>query len=65
MAYSFVTTCKNPKCGKKFDVSESPMGVPGGKDREEYYCPYCQTENGYIMTDGFVHTRKINEDNNS
>lgn len=35
------------------------MGVPGGKDREEYSCPYCHEEVGYIMTDGHVKVEKM------
>ena len=52
-------TIKCSNCGKWFHVVETPMGVPGGKDKEEYYCPYCDHEEGYIMTDGFVHTLEI------
>ena len=50
---------KCSKCKKWFYVVEYPMGVPGGKDKEEYNCPYCLHENGYIMTDGYVRTEKI------
>ena len=35
------------------------MGVPGGKDKEEVICPYCHSEEGTRMTDGFVYTYKI------
>lgn len=49
--------CK--KCGKKFRVEVTTMGVPGGKDREEITCPYCSQLNGYRMTSGFVNTYKI------
>lgn len=49
--------CNN--CGKWFYVVEFPMGVPGGKEREEYSCPYCHQEAGHITTDGFVRVQKI------
>ena len=49
------------KCGKEFKVKVTTMNVPGGKDREEIYCPYCNAENGYRMTSGFVKTYKIGE----
>lgn len=50
---------KCSKCKKWFYVIDMPMGVAGGKDKEEYFCPYCYHEEGAIMTDGFVHTEKI------
>lgn len=57
------TTCKN--CGKDFRYEVTDMGVPGGKDREYVYCPYCQAENGSYVTSGFVHSYKIeNEQTN-
>lgn len=59
MAESYIVMC--PNCGKEFQVQEFPMGVPGGKEREEYYCPYCHKEAGYITTDGYVKTSKIIE----
>jgi len=37
------------------------MNVPGGKEKEELFCPYCHEENGYRMTSGFVNTYKIEE----
>jgi len=49
--------CK--KCGKEFLVQVTTMNVPGGKDKEEVFCPYCGEENGHHMTSGFVHTFKI------
>lgn len=50
---------KCSECGKWFSVIEFPMGVPGGKEREEYSCPYCHQEVGYKMTDGYVRVEKI------
>lgn len=52
--------CK--KCGKEFRVKITDMRVPGGKDREYIYCPYCGEENGSEMTSGFVYTYKIDEE---
>lgn len=53
-------TCE--KCGKKFKVQVTTMNVPGGKDKEEIWCPYCHAENGYRMTSGFVNTFKIEDE---
>ena len=47
------------KCGRKFRVQVTTMNVPGGKEKEEIFCPYCGHENGYRMTSGFVYTYKI------
>lgn len=49
------------ECGRRFLVQVTTMGVPGGKDREEIICPYCNADNGYRMTDGFVYTSEIEE----
>lgn len=51
------------ECKNTFIVQVTTMNVPGGKDKEEIYCPYCHAYNGYRMTSGFVYTHKI--DNNS
>ncbi len=59
MAYSYDTKCSH--CGKPYHVQEAPMGVPGGKDKEEIFCPWCHQIDGYMMTDGFVRTEKIEE----
>lgn len=48
-------------CERTFLVQVSTMNVPGGKEREEVYCPYCHALNGYRMTSGFVRTFKIDE----
>ena len=56
-AEDYTEKCSN--CGKVFRVVIAPMGVPGGKMREEINCPYCYHENGSCMTDGFVRTYKI------
>lgn len=51
--------CK--KCNRFFIVRVTTMNVPGGKDKEEIFCPYedCCEENGHRMTSGFVETYKI------
>ncbi|MFC4797755.1 hypothetical protein ACFPA1_00070 [Neobacillus sp. GCM10023253] len=53
------TTCK--KCGKDFHYKVTDMGVPGGKDREYIYCPYCGEKNGSKVTSGFIYTYKIED----
>lgn len=52
-------TCSD--CGREFGVRVSTMNVPGCKSKEEIFCPYCNHENGYRMTSGFVETYKIEE----
>ena len=47
------------QCKKWFQVNVTTMGVPGGKTKEEVTCPYCSSEEGTRMTDGFVYTYKI------
>jgi len=53
------TKCK--KCGKEFKTEVTDMRVPGGKDRENIHCPYCNEINGSVMTSGFVFTEKIKD----
>lgn len=55
----YTMTCKN--CGRKFRIQVTTMNVPGGKDKEEIFCPYCGEENGYRMTSGFVYTYKTED----
>ena len=55
----FEMTCS--ECGRRFRVQVTTMNVPGVKEREEIYCPYCNAYNGYRMTSGFVYTFKIDE----
>lgn len=52
-------TCK--ECGKDFTWSESGNVYPGGKDREYIRCPYCNADNGSVMTSGMVISYKIDE----
>lgn len=51
--------CKS--CKKKFLYQVFDMRVPGGKDREYIYCPYCHQENGSVITSGWIETYKIEE----
>lgn len=57
MAWNYSTTC--PKCGKPFHVQEFPMGVPGGKEKEDIDCPWCHTTVEQKMSDGWFFTTKI------
>jgi hypothetical protein len=47
-----------PQCGKKFEVTVSFSGYPGGKETEEVWCPYCFFS-GYIRTSGLPNPHKI------
>lgn len=49
------------KCGEDFTWEDYGNVYPGGKDREHINCPYCNAENGSIMTSGRVITYKIKE----
>jgi transposase-like protein len=53
------TTCQ--KCGKDFNYEVTDMKVPGGKDREYIYCPYCKEINGSEVTSGFIYSYEIDE----
>ena len=57
MARSYDMTC--PYCGCKFHVLEFPMGVPGGKEKENIDCPWCNHTVEQKMTDGWFVTSKI------
>lgn len=59
MGQVFNTKCE--KCGANVKVMESPMNVPGGKEREEAYCPSCNHIVASIMTSGFVRASLVNE----
>lgn len=48
-------------CGKGFTVKISDSGYPGGKERESIDCPWCGAENGSVVTNGTVSTRKVIE----
>lgn len=49
---SYETECDN--CKTELVVIERPMGVPGGQEMEEGYCPLCRNEVARFMTDGFI-----------
>ncbi|AXK38522.1 hypothetical protein [Crenobacter cavernae] len=51
---SYETECK--KCHAKVIVTEHPMGVPGGQDKEQGYCPACGELVAEFMSDGFIRT---------
>ena len=46
-------------CGKRFSVTISNAGYPGGKERESINCPWCGVENGSEVTSGIITTRKV------
>lgn len=52
-----ITTCKS--CGKKYGYVVSDMKVPGGKEREYAYCPYCKSEGPSVLTSGWITTYKL------
>ena len=60
MARNFDTTCKN--CGAKAHIQEFPMGVPGGKEKEEVNCPKCRSIIYEAMTDGWFVSALIESD---
>lgn len=53
------TTCS--ECGKAFIVSEYELSMPGTKDLESVYCPYCNTYNGEVFINGLARSSKIDE----
>ncbi len=53
------TTCAG--CGSMVAIVEEPMGVPGGQEREQAYCPKCGTLVAKFMTDGFIRAYLIDE----
>lgn len=54
MARNFEVKC--PSCGTLVAVIERPMGVPGGKEREEANCPVCGEIVYTGITDGWFNT---------
>lgn len=51
---SYETECT--QCGATVIVTEHPMGVPGGQEKEQGYCPTCHGLVAEFMTDGFIRT---------
>ncbi len=54
-----INTCS--KCGKDFILTENKLPMPGTKDFESVFCPYCKAYNGEVFLNGLAHTRKIDE----
>jgi len=52
MSWNYEVECK--KCKSLVKVTERPMGVPGGKEKEQAYCPNCKELVAEHMTDGFL-----------
>jgi Zn finger protein HypA/HybF involved in hydrogenase expression len=57
MSHSYETEC--PSCHSKVKVIERPMGVPGGKEKEQGYCPKCNGLVAEFMTDGFINVELV------
>lgn len=57
MAHNHEKEC--PCCHALVGIVEAPMGVAGGKEREEALCPICHTELYSAMTDGWFYTSII------
>jgi len=62
MPYNFTEKC--PNCGVLVAIVEYPMGVPGGKEREEANCPNCGETLFSAMTDGWFSTEVVSEKQN-
>ena len=54
-----IEKCNNPDCEKEFHVHTIGGGVPGGKEREEVVCPYCNKTVRTEMTSAVFRTSKI------
>lgn len=51
-------------CKKEFLYQIFDMRVPGDKDREYIYCPYCMNANGSLVTSGWILSYKLEEKQN-
>ena len=60
MGLEYETVC--PKCKAKLRIVERPMGVPGGKEKEQAYCPKCKELVSERITDGFLDAYLIEND---
>lgn len=60
MGWDYETKCK--KCGAKVSITERSMGVPGGKEKEQAYCPKCGVLVAEHITDGFIDTSLISKE---
>lgn len=54
-----VRICSN--CGKKYKVTERDLPLPGTIEREGIYCPWCNSVEGQLLTNGLVYTEKVEE----
>jgi hypothetical protein len=59
MGWNYDTECK--QCGTKLRIAERSMGVPGGKEKEQGYCPKCGEVVAEFMTDGFIDVHLVVE----
>ena len=59
MGWRYELSCS--KCGAKLKIVERPMGVPGGKEKEQAYCPRCHELVAEHMTDGFISAHLVEE----
>ena len=60
MGWNYNVNC--PKCGAKLQIVERPMGVAGGLDKEQAYCPICKELVAEHMTDGFIDAILIDDE---
>lgn len=54
-----IRSCQN--CGKKYVVFNEGDCYPGGKEKEEIYCPWCRSLEGTQITSGHIRTQKFND----
>jgi len=54
-----IRTCK--KCGKTYVVYNDGDHFPGGKEKEDIYCPWCHHFEGTLITSGSVRVEKVEE----
>ena len=62
MAHSHRKEC--PTCGAVIYILVRPMGVAGGKEKEEAYCPICRTLLYTAMTDGWFDCSVVKQPTN-
>ena len=62
MAHSHEKIC--PTCEATVYIRVVPMGVPGGKTKEEAYCPICGTLLYEAMTDGWFEVSVVSPPTN-
>lgn len=55
----YVVKCK--KCGRKYGYRLSGQVVPGGKERETAFCPYCGEEGPSEVTSLILTVYKLDE----